>query len=73
MLVGTLYGAIAGYFGGRLDSAMMRFVDILYSIPFMFILILLLIIFGRSFMHAVRRASGWCRGSAWRVSCAGRR
>ena len=40
VVVGTLYGAIAGYFGGRLDSAMMRFVDIIYSIPFMFILIL---------------------------------
>ena len=50
VVVGTLYGAIAGYFGGRLDSAMMRFVDIIYSIPFMFILILLLIIFGRSFI-----------------------
>ena len=44
------YGAIAGYFGGRLDSAMMRLVDILYSIPYMFILILMLIIFGRSFV-----------------------
>ena len=50
VIVGTLYGAIAGYFGGRLDSAMMRFVDIFYSIPFLFILILLLIMFGRSFV-----------------------
>jgi oligopeptide transport system permease protein len=50
VVVGTLYGAIAGYFGGRLDSAMMRFVDIFYSIPFLFILILLLIMFGRSFV-----------------------
>lgn len=50
VLVGTIYGAVAGYFGGRLDSLMMRFVDILYSIPYMFILILLLIIFGRSFI-----------------------
>ena len=49
VVVGTLYGSIAGYFGGRLDGVMMRFVDILYSIPYMFILILLLIIFGRSF------------------------
>jgi oligopeptide transport system permease protein len=49
VVVGTLYGSVAGYFGGRIDSAMMRLVDILYSIPFMFILILLLIIFGRSF------------------------
>lgn len=48
VVVGTLYGAIAGYFGGRLDSAMMRAVDILMSIPYMFILILLLVVFGRS-------------------------
>jgi len=50
VIVGTLYGATAGYFGGRIDSVMMRLVDILYSIPYMFILILLLIIFGRSFI-----------------------
>ncbi|RYE08018.1 MAG: ABC transporter permease subunit [Hyphomicrobiales bacterium] len=50
VIVGTIYGAIAGYFGGRLDSIMMRLVDIIYSIPYMFILILLLIIFGRSFI-----------------------
>lgn len=46
--VGTLYGAIAGYFGGRTDSIMMRIVDVLMSIPFMFVLILMLVIFGRS-------------------------
>ncbi len=46
--VGTLYGATAGYFGGRLDNVMMRIVDILMSIPFMFVLILMLVIFGRS-------------------------
>lgn len=50
VVVGTIYGAVAGYFGGRLDSAMMRLVDIIYSIPYMFILILLLIVFGRSFI-----------------------
>jgi len=48
VVVGTLYGAIAGYFGGRIDSVMMRAVDILISIPYMFILILLLVVFGRS-------------------------
>jgi len=48
VIVGTLYGAIAGYFGGRIDSIMMRLVDILMSIPYMFVLILLLVIFGRS-------------------------
>lgn len=48
VVVGTLYGAIAGYVGGRVDSAMMRIVDVLLSIPFMFVLILLLVMFGRS-------------------------
>lgn len=48
VVVGTLYGATAGYFGGRLDGIMMRTVDVLMSIPFMFVLILMLVIFGRS-------------------------
>ena len=48
VVVGTLYGAIAGYVGGRVDDIMMRTVDILMSIPFMFVLILMLVIFGRS-------------------------
>ena len=48
VFVGTLYGAISGYFGGRTDQIMMRIVDVLMSIPFMFVLILLLVIFGRS-------------------------
>ena len=48
VIVGTLYGATAGYFGGRIDGIMMRTVDILMSIPFMFVLILMLVIFGRS-------------------------
>ena len=48
VVVGTLYGATAGYFGGRLDGIMMRTVDVLMSIPFMFVLILMLVVFGRS-------------------------
>ncbi len=48
VVVGTLYGAIAGYSGGKVDNVMMRIVDILQSIPYMFILILLLVVFGRS-------------------------
>lgn len=50
VIVGTLYGAIAGYKGGRTDTVMMRVVDVLMSIPFMFVLILLLVIFGRSIL-----------------------
>lgn len=48
VIVGTIYGAVAGFVGGRIDSAMMRFVDIAMSIPYMFVLILLLVVFGRS-------------------------
>ena len=48
VIVGTLYGAVAGYVGGRTDQIMMRTVDILMSIPYMFVLILLLVMFGRS-------------------------
>ncbi len=48
VIVGTLWGATAGYVGGRVDDVMMRTVDILMSIPYMFVLILLLVVFGRS-------------------------
>lgn len=48
VIVGTLYGATAGYIGGRVDNIMMRLVDILMAIPYMFVLILLLVMFGRS-------------------------
>lgn len=48
VVVGTLYGAISGYVGGRTDAIMMRIVDILLAIPFMFVIILLLVMFGRS-------------------------
>lgn len=46
--VGVGYGAIAGYFGGRTDNVMMRFVDVLYSLPYMFLVILLMVFFSRS-------------------------
>lgn len=48
VILGTLYGATAGYVGGKTDNIMMRIVDILMSIPYMFVLILLLVVFGRS-------------------------
>ncbi len=48
VVVGTLYGATAGYFGGRLDAVMMRIVDVLMAIPYMFVLILFMVVFSRS-------------------------
>ncbi len=48
LVIGVAYGATAGFFGGRIDNLMMRLVDILYSLPFIFFVILLMVIFGRN-------------------------
>ena len=50
LLIGVTYGAVSGYFGGRIDNMMMRIVDILYSLPFIFFVILLVVFFGRNFI-----------------------
>lgn len=50
LVIGVTYGAIAGYFGGRIDALMMRIVDILYALPFMFFVILLMVFFGRNIL-----------------------
>jgi oligopeptide transport system permease protein len=46
--VGVAWGATAGYLGGRVDDWMMRFVDVLYALPYMFFVIILTVVFGRS-------------------------
>jgi oligopeptide transport system permease protein len=48
LTIGLLYGAFAGYFGGKLDAVMMRFVDILYALPLAVFVILLMVFAGRS-------------------------
>jgi oligopeptide transport system permease protein len=48
LMIGIIYGATAGYVGGRVDAIMMRFVDILYALPFTIFVILLMVAFGRS-------------------------
>jgi oligopeptide transport system permease protein len=48
LVVGVLYGAIAGYRGGRTDELMMRFVDLMYSLPYLFLVIILLVFFSSS-------------------------
>lgn len=48
--IGVLYGATSGYIGGRVDNIMMRFVEILYSLPFVFLVVVLVVFFGRSFI-----------------------
>jgi oligopeptide transport system permease protein len=48
LMIGVAWGATAGFLGGRIDGLMMRFVDILYSVPFIFFVIMLTVVFGRN-------------------------
>ena len=50
LVIGVLYGAIAGYRGGQVDELMMRFVDFLYSLPYLFLVIILLVFFSNSIL-----------------------
>ena len=50
VVIGVVYGATAGFIGGRTDEVMMRIVDILYSLPFIFFVIMLVVFFGRNFV-----------------------
>jgi len=48
--IGVVYGATAGFVGGRVDAVMMRVVDALYALPFIFFVILLMVVFERNFL-----------------------
>ncbi|HOJ34198.1 MAG TPA: ABC transporter permease [Candidatus Hydrogenedentes bacterium] len=48
VFIGVLYGALAGFWGGRVDAVMMRFVDIMYSLPYAVFVIIVVTYFGRS-------------------------
>jgi oligopeptide transport system permease protein len=50
LTIGVIYGAISGFFGGKLDRVMMRVVDILYALPFTIFVILLMVFFGRNIL-----------------------
>ncbi|MGO4436759.1 ABC transporter permease [Rhizobium sp. RAF56] len=50
VVIGVIYGSAAGFFGGKTDEIMMRIVDILYSLPFIFFVIMLVVFFGRNFV-----------------------
>src|SRR5262249_39256915 len=50
LAVGLAWGAVAAYAGGRVDELMMRIVDVLYALPFIFFVILLMVVFGRNFV-----------------------
>ena len=48
LVIGVSWGIVAGYAGGKVDSIMMRIVDVLYGLPFIIFIILLMVIFGRN-------------------------
>jgi oligopeptide transport system permease protein len=48
LTIGVVYGAVAGYVGGKTDATMMRLVDIIYALPFTIFVILLMVFFGRN-------------------------
>lgn len=50
LVIGVVYGTVAGYVGGRIDAVMMRVVDTLYALPFIFFVILLMVAFERNFL-----------------------
>jgi len=61
LIIGVSWGATAGFLGGRIDGLMMRIVDILYSLPFIFFVIMLTLIWGRNIllMYAAIGAVSW--------------
>jgi oligopeptide transport system permease protein len=72
VILGTLYGSLSGYLGGKVDSVMMRLLEILNSFPFMFFVILLVTFWSEYPADLCRHRHG-VPGWIWRVSCAGRR
>lgn len=61
LVIGVSYGAISGYFGGKIDSYMMRIVDLIYAVPYMIIVIVLLALFEKSLflLFAALGAVSW--------------
>lgn len=58
VIIGVTWGAIAGFVGGRVDALMMRFVDIVYALPYIFIVIILATLFPRGSVAALFIALG---------------
>ncbi len=79
VIIGTIIGALSGYFGGWVDTVFMRFVDVMYSLPTLFLNILVLALFGDKFIYMILILSltSWMgvarlvRGSFWSGDGAG--
>ena len=61
VVIGTAYGAIAGYVGGRIDEIMMRFVDVLYALPYMLLVMLLAVSLGARLERVSWIGTEWAR------------
>ncbi|MBI4211138.1 MAG: ABC transporter permease [Deltaproteobacteria bacterium] len=48
--IGVVYGAVAGFYGGKVDALMMRFVDVVYGLPYMFFVIIVMSVFGNNIL-----------------------
>ena len=63
LVIGVIWGAVAGYFGGRVDQILMRIVDVLYALPFLIFVVLLMVMFERKFflicLKICKQKSGW--------------
>lgn len=67
VLIGVVWGSIAGFAGGKTDDVMMRFADFLYALPFTVIVILLMVIFGKNFV--LFRSYRLCRMAQYGTNC----
>lgn len=61
LLIGVIWGGIAGYYGGKVDEAMMRFCDILYGLPYMLVVVLLMVVLGQGIFTIIiaMTITGW--------------
>ncbi|GBC81527.1 Oligopeptide transport system permease protein OppC [bacterium HR10] len=65
-VIGTLYGALSGYFGGRVDDVMMRVVDLLFSLPYLFLVLVLMALFAEpEVVDPMIRLLRWHPEGAW--------
>ena len=72
LLIGVTYGAVAGYVGGWVDDVMMRLVDVLYSIPFIFVVIFIITILSQEDIKLRARRAGASTGSRSSISWSAR-
>lgn len=61
LIIGVIWGGIAGYYGGKVDEMMMRFCDILYGLPYMLVVVLLMVVLGQGLFTIIiaMTITGW--------------